>query len=108
MKDVTIKIYVHHGPSKLASVIFNILQVETDRELWNTIQLWLSYNFSKEVRVSLKFLVQRSDNISHAPTEELLFPDIQITLRNERTNEHTTTSTLLKTNNSTEPQQLYF
>jgi hypothetical protein len=86
MKDATIKIYGHHGPSKLASVIFNILQVETDRELWNTIQLWLSYNFSKEVRVSLKFVAQRSDNnISDAPTESLLFPDIQITLRNERT-----------------------
>ena len=46
-----------------------------------------SPNVKKEVRVSPKFVVQKSDNnISHTPTESLLFPDIQITLRNERTN----------------------
>jgi hypothetical protein len=89
MKDVTIKINGHCGPSKLVSVIFNILQVETDRELWNTIQLRLSYNLSKEVRVSQKYVAQRSDNnISYAPRESLLFPDTQITLRNEHDTKH--------------------
>ena len=40
----------------------------------------------KKVRVSLKFVAQRSDNNrAHASTESLLFPYIQITLRNERT-----------------------